>query len=55
MARGRNTGHDQPNFALAEPSGLTMAALARELTFPLPPLRLLLSDAEPETRPLRSV
>jgi hypothetical protein len=38
-------------FALAEQNGLTMAALARELTFPLPRLRLLLGDAEGDTRP----
>ena len=28
-----------------------MTALARELTFPLPRLRLLLGDAEADTRP----
>ena len=38
-------------FALAEQNGLTMAALARELTFPLPRLRLLLGDAEGDARP----
>ena len=38
-------------FELAEQNGLTMAALARELTFPLPRLRLLLGDAEADTRP----
>jgi len=38
-------------FALAEQNGLTMAALARELTFPLPRLRMLLGDAEADIRP----
>jgi Zn-dependent peptidase ImmA (M78 family)/transcriptional regulator with XRE-family HTH domain len=38
-------------FALAEENGLTMTALARELSFPLPRLRLLLGDAEGDTRP----
>lgn len=38
-------------FALAEEHGLTMTALARELKFPLPRLRLLLGDAEGDTRP----
>jgi Zn-dependent peptidase ImmA (M78 family) len=38
-------------FALAEQNGLTMAALARELTYPLPRLRLLLGDAEADARP----
>jgi Zn-dependent peptidase ImmA (M78 family)/transcriptional regulator with XRE-family HTH domain len=38
-------------FTLAEQNGLTMATLARELTFPLPRLRLLLGDAEGDTRP----
>jgi Zn-dependent peptidase ImmA (M78 family)/DNA-binding transcriptional regulator YiaG len=38
-------------FALAEQNGLTMATLARELTFPLPRLRLLLGDAEGDARP----
>jgi hypothetical protein len=36
---------------MAESCGLTMAALARELTWPLPRLRLLLGDAEGDTRP----
>ena len=39
-------------FALAEENGLTMTALARELACPLPRLRLLLGDAEGDTRPL---
>lgn len=38
-------------FALAGSNGLTMAALARELTYPLPRLRLLLGDAEAAVRP----
>jgi hypothetical protein len=38
-------------FALAEQNGLTMAALAHELTFPLPRLRMLLGDAEADIRP----
>src|SRR5258708_17990314 len=38
-------------FALAEDNGLTMAALARELTYPLPRLRILLGDAEAAVRP----
>lgn len=38
-------------FGLAEENGLTMATLASELTFPLPRLRLLLGDAEGDTRP----
>jgi Zn-dependent peptidase ImmA (M78 family)/transcriptional regulator with XRE-family HTH domain len=38
-------------FALAEGNGLTMTALARELACPLPRLRLLLGDAEADTRP----
>jgi Zn-dependent peptidase ImmA (M78 family)/transcriptional regulator with XRE-family HTH domain len=38
-------------FELAESNGLTMAALARELGWPLPRLRLLLGDAEGDTRP----
>ena len=38
-------------FALAEDNGLTRAALARELTYPLPRLRLLLGDAEATVRP----
>ena len=38
-------------FALAEHNGLTMTALARELTVPLPRLRLLLGDAEGDSRP----
>jgi Zn-dependent peptidase ImmA (M78 family)/DNA-binding transcriptional regulator YiaG len=38
-------------FALAEENGLTMTALARELSFPLPRLRLLLGDAEGDARP----
>jgi Zn-dependent peptidase ImmA (M78 family)/transcriptional regulator with XRE-family HTH domain len=38
-------------FALAEDNGLTRAALARELTYPLPRLRLLLGDAEAIARP----
>ena len=38
-------------FALAEAHGLTMTALARELSFPLPRLRLLLGDAEGDARP----
>jgi Zn-dependent peptidase ImmA (M78 family) len=38
-------------FALAEDNGLTMAALARELTYPLPRLRLLLGDADGDVRP----
>jgi hypothetical protein len=38
-------------FALPEQNGLTMAALARELTFPLPRLRLLLGDSEGDARP----
>ncbi len=38
-------------FALAESNGLTMAVLARELTYPLPRLRLLLGDAEATVRP----
>lgn len=38
-------------FALAEQNGLTMASLARELTFPLSRLRLLLGDAEGDARP----
>ncbi len=38
-------------FALAEENGLTMTTLARELACPLPRLRLLLGDAEGDTRP----
>lgn len=38
-------------FTLAEENGLTMTALARELACPLPRLRLLLGDAEGDTRP----
>jgi Zn-dependent peptidase ImmA (M78 family)/transcriptional regulator with XRE-family HTH domain len=38
-------------FALAEQNGLTMTTLARELHLPLPRLRLLLGDAEGDTRP----
>jgi hypothetical protein len=38
-------------FAMAESNGLTMATLARELAWPLPRLRLLLGDAEGDTRP----
>jgi Zn-dependent peptidase ImmA (M78 family)/transcriptional regulator with XRE-family HTH domain len=38
-------------FALAEGNGLTRAALARELTYPLPRLRLLLGDAQAAVRP----
>jgi Zn-dependent peptidase ImmA (M78 family)/transcriptional regulator with XRE-family HTH domain len=38
-------------FALAEENGLTMATLARELTYPLPRLRLLLGDAQAAVRP----
>ncbi len=38
-------------FALAEDHGLTMTALARELTYPLPRLRLLLGDVEAAARP----
>jgi Zn-dependent peptidase ImmA (M78 family)/transcriptional regulator with XRE-family HTH domain len=38
-------------FELAEQNGLTMTTLARELTFPLPRLRLLLGDAEGDARP----
>jgi Zn-dependent peptidase ImmA (M78 family)/transcriptional regulator with XRE-family HTH domain len=38
-------------YALAEENGLTMTALARELACPLPRLRLLLGDAEGDTRP----
>jgi Zn-dependent peptidase ImmA (M78 family)/transcriptional regulator with XRE-family HTH domain len=38
-------------FALAEENGLTMTALARELTYPLPRLRLLLGDAQAAVRP----
>jgi Zn-dependent peptidase ImmA (M78 family)/DNA-binding transcriptional regulator YiaG len=38
-------------FELAEQNGLTMSALARELTFPLPRLRLLLGDAGADVRP----
>jgi hypothetical protein len=38
-------------FAMAESNGLTMTALARELACPLPRLRLLLGDAEADTRP----
>lgn len=38
-------------FALAEENGLAMTALARELTYPLPRLRLLLGDAQATVRP----
>jgi Zn-dependent peptidase ImmA (M78 family)/transcriptional regulator with XRE-family HTH domain len=38
-------------FAMAESNGLTMTVLARELTWPLPRLRLLLGDADGDTRP----
>jgi hypothetical protein len=38
-------------FALAEDNGLTMTALARELTYSLPRLRLLLGDAQATVRP----
>jgi Zn-dependent peptidase ImmA (M78 family)/DNA-binding XRE family transcriptional regulator len=38
-------------FALAESNGLTMHALARELAWPLPRLRLLLGEAEGDKRP----
>jgi Zn-dependent peptidase ImmA (M78 family)/transcriptional regulator with XRE-family HTH domain len=38
-------------FAMAEENGLTMTALARELTWRLPRLRLLLGDAEGDSRP----
>jgi hypothetical protein len=38
-------------FMLAQDNGLTMTALARELTCPLPRLRLLLGDAEADARP----
>ncbi len=38
-------------FALAEENGLTLQALARELTCPLPRLRLLLGDDQANSRP----
>ena len=38
-------------FELAESNGLTLTALARELAWPLPRLRLLLGDGEGDTRP----
>jgi Zn-dependent peptidase ImmA (M78 family)/transcriptional regulator with XRE-family HTH domain len=38
-------------FALAESNGMTMPALARELAYPLPRLRLLLGDADAASRP----
>jgi Zn-dependent peptidase ImmA (M78 family)/transcriptional regulator with XRE-family HTH domain len=38
-------------FALAEENGLTLTGLAQELRIPLPRLRLLLGDAEGDTRP----
>ena len=38
-------------YALAQENGLTITALARELACPLPRLRLLLGDAEGDTRP----
>jgi hypothetical protein len=38
-------------FTLAESSGLTMTALARELTYTMPRLRLLLGDPDAATRP----
>jgi len=38
-------------FAMAGENGLTLTALARELTWPLPRLRLLLGDSEGDSRP----